>query len=106
MIRNRFAVLGAAGLLALASAIVAFQPTALRADDNPVSATTNAAGEIAEGAGNVAGDAAVGAGNIAGEIAGPIPKAAGEVAGSAAEAAGTVAKKTLKFTADVLDSIF
>ncbi len=106
MNRKRFAGLGSAALLALAPAIVAFQPMQLRADDNPVSATTNAAGEVAEGAGNVAGDVAVGAGNVAGVIAGPIPRAAGEVAGSAAEAAGGIAKRTLNFTADVLDSIF
>jgi len=125
MNRIRLAVFGATAILGVA--VVAFAPGAVRAADsgadaaNPVITTTgkvtsgagnvasdaaHGAGNIAAGAGHVASDAAVGAGNVAGEVAGPIPREAGEVAGSAANAAGGIAKKTLDFTAKVLDSIF
>ncbi len=107
MTRARIAMFGAAATLSLMMAVaIAAYPTALRADDHPLSGTAHVAGDVAAGAGNVASDAAVGAGNVAGEVAGPIPRKAGEVAGSAAEAAGTIAKKTLDLTAKVLDSIF
>jgi len=107
MNRARIAMFGAAATLSLAMAVaITAYPTALRAGENPASGTASVAGDVAVGASNVASDAAVGAGNVAGEVAGPIPRKAGEVAGSAAEAAGNVAKKTLDFTAKVLDSIF
>ncbi len=107
MNRARIAMFGAAATLSLALAVAgAAYPTALRADDHPLSGTAHVAGDVAAGAGNVASDAAVGAGNVAGEVAGPIPRKAGEVAGTAAEAAGTVAKKTLDATARLLEEIF
>jgi len=105
MNRARIAMFGAAATLSLALA-VAGAAYPMEPHDNPVSGTANVAGDVAVGASNVASDAAVGAGNVAGEVAGPIPRKAGEVAGSAAEAAGNIAKKTLDFTAKVLDSIF
>lgn len=74
--------------------------------DNLLTTTTNGAGDVAggaaEGAGNVAGSVTRATGDA---IGGPAATA-GEVAGTAAETAGTVAKKAVKFSTDILDSIF
>jgi hypothetical protein len=94
------------GSASLALAFMDSATVARAADSNPVGSTANAAGDVAVGAADTAGNVATSAANTAGTVAGKATDTAGDIAVKAADTAGTVAKKTIKFTTDILNSIF